>query len=237
MFNSFSSTKSTCCSTKSSNIPHPGRIAACPAPDLQQPATKATHTIGGNNIYIVSSSWWCAQKCPKHVEHIINAIKHSVASSWFFFSTQCEITLLPHAHRFPKVCLRASCACLSDKNIIEAKLRWRHWWVNTGKASLHGESTPATRGVSSEPTALTKNLQNIQDEQADQPTKKCATPHRVHVLLCWTSVVGSNSFFKMYVYGKCFVHCYRAHYGSKVLNLWSWWRRFSRLCTQYTQHT
>ena len=24
---------------------------------------------------------------PEHVEHIISAIKHSVASSWFFFST------------------------------------------------------------------------------------------------------------------------------------------------------
>ena len=39
-----------CCS---SNIPHPERIAGCPAPDLQQPATKASHTIGGNNTYIL----------------------------------------------------------------------------------------------------------------------------------------------------------------------------------------
>jgi len=34
------------------NIPHPGRITGCSAPDLQQPATKASHTIGGNNTYI-----------------------------------------------------------------------------------------------------------------------------------------------------------------------------------------
>ena len=30
------------------NIPHPERIADCPVPALQQPATKASHTIGGN---------------------------------------------------------------------------------------------------------------------------------------------------------------------------------------------
>ena len=44
----------------SSNIPHPECIASCPAPDLQQPVTKASHTIGGNNTHIVSSSWWWA---------------------------------------------------------------------------------------------------------------------------------------------------------------------------------
>ena len=70
---------------ESYNIPHPGRIACCPAPDLQQPATKASHNMGGNNTHIVSRSWWWTQKCPKHVEHIISAINHSVASSWFFF--------------------------------------------------------------------------------------------------------------------------------------------------------
>jgi hypothetical protein len=35
----------------SSNIPHPERIAGCPALDLQQPATKASHTIGGTNTH------------------------------------------------------------------------------------------------------------------------------------------------------------------------------------------
>ena len=44
----------------SSNIPHSGRIAYCPAPDPQQPATKAQHTIGSNKTHIVSSSWWWA---------------------------------------------------------------------------------------------------------------------------------------------------------------------------------
>ena len=41
---------------QSSNIPHSGRIAGCPAPDLQQPATKASHTIGRNNTHTASSS-------------------------------------------------------------------------------------------------------------------------------------------------------------------------------------
>ena len=45
---------------QSCNIPHSGRIACCPALDLRQPATKALHTIGGNNTHIVSSSWWWA---------------------------------------------------------------------------------------------------------------------------------------------------------------------------------
>ena len=41
---------------ESSKISHPESIAGCPAPDLQQPASKASHTIGGNNTHVVSSS-------------------------------------------------------------------------------------------------------------------------------------------------------------------------------------
>jgi len=67
----------------SSSFPHPRRIACCPAPDHRPPATKALHTICGNNTSIVSSSWWWAYTCEKHVEQIISAINHSVASSWF----------------------------------------------------------------------------------------------------------------------------------------------------------
>ena len=55
----------------------------CSTPNSRIPATKALHTICGNNTSIVSSSWWWAYECPKHVEQIIIAIKHSVASSWF----------------------------------------------------------------------------------------------------------------------------------------------------------
>jgi len=70
---------------ESHNFPHPGRIACCSAPNSRPPATKALHTICGSNTSIVSSSWWWAYKCPKHVEQIISAIKHSVASGWFSY--------------------------------------------------------------------------------------------------------------------------------------------------------
>ena len=69
---------------QSHNFPHPGRIACCSARNSRSPASKALHTIRGNNTIIVSSSWWWAYKCPKHVEQIISAINHSVASSWFY---------------------------------------------------------------------------------------------------------------------------------------------------------
>jgi hypothetical protein len=58
-------------------------LGRCCTPNSRPPATKALHTICGNNTSIVSSSWWWTYKCPKHVEHIISAIKHSAASSWF----------------------------------------------------------------------------------------------------------------------------------------------------------
>jgi hypothetical protein len=67
------------------NFPPPGRIACCSTPNSRPPATKALHTICGNNTSIVSSSWWWAYECPKHVEQIIIAIKHSVTSIWFSF--------------------------------------------------------------------------------------------------------------------------------------------------------
>ena len=79
-----------CCTTESCNIPLPGRIACCPAPDPPTTSNQALHTTGGSNTHTVSSSWWWTQKCPKHVQHIISAINHSVASSWFFFSTLCR---------------------------------------------------------------------------------------------------------------------------------------------------
>jgi len=52
----------------------------CPVCGLLQQA--ATFCI------ILSSSWWWAKWCPKHVEQAIrSAIKSSVASSWHFIST------------------------------------------------------------------------------------------------------------------------------------------------------
>jgi hypothetical protein len=69
-------------------------------------------------------------------------------------------------------------------------------------------------------------------KHADLPTRKGATSYRTHVFICWTAVVGNNSFSKMYVlvYARCFVQCYRSHYVIKVFILWSWLRRFLRLC-------
>ena len=69
--------------SKSHNFPHPGRIACCSTSNSRKPANKALHTICGNNTSIVSSCWWWAYECSKHVEKIISAIKHSVASNWF----------------------------------------------------------------------------------------------------------------------------------------------------------
>ena len=85
---------------QSQNFPHPERIACCSAPNSRPPATKALHIIFGNNTIVVLISWWWAYKCPKHVEQIISAINHSVASScfsslrpvicWGWFQTVCS---------------------------------------------------------------------------------------------------------------------------------------------------
>ena len=44
-----------CSSTESSYIPHSGSIACSPVPDLRRPATKALHTIVGNNTHTLYS--------------------------------------------------------------------------------------------------------------------------------------------------------------------------------------
>jgi len=71
-----------------SRLPHP----CCPAPDRRPPATKALHTICGNNTSIVSSSWWWAYKCPKHVEQIISAINQPFSSIQFVFRSTFVLT-------------------------------------------------------------------------------------------------------------------------------------------------
>ena len=74
-------------------------------------------------------------------------------------------------------------------------------WTGPGaKASLRGESTSVTRGVSSGRIAPTRNLQNIKDEHADQPArKKLVTPYRTHVLPMlkprgWKQLIFKNVF-------------------------------------------
>jgi len=59
---------------------------------------------------MVSSSWWWAYNCPKHVEKIISVIKHSVASSWFsslrlYYNTRTNI----HQNRPLHLNLSANC--------------------------------------------------------------------------------------------------------------------------------
>jgi hypothetical protein len=90
------------------------RIACCPAPDRQPPVTKTLHTICGNNKSIVSRSWWWAYKCPKHVEQIISAINHSVASSWFFFSTHVQRCTDKHTSNF--------CVCLFNGAVATTQI-------------------------------------------------------------------------------------------------------------------
>ena len=83
-------------SVESHNFPHPGRLACSCAPNSRPPANKALHTICGNNTSTVSSPWWWAYKCPKHVEQIMTAIKHSVASSRFPYPRSLLCLQDPH---------------------------------------------------------------------------------------------------------------------------------------------
>jgi hypothetical protein len=71
---------------------HPSSWTHSLMPCTWPPTTsnQALHTIGCNNTHIVSRSWWWAENCPKHVEHTISTINHSVTSSWFFFSTHMQ---------------------------------------------------------------------------------------------------------------------------------------------------
>ena len=50
---------------------------------------------------------------PKHVEHVISAIKHKLTSSWFFFSTQIPEILYHASFR-----MNVNCLTVLDKSII-----------------------------------------------------------------------------------------------------------------------
>jgi hypothetical protein len=92
------------CVRDEGNFPHPRLTDCCSAPNSRPPTTKALHTICGNNTSIVSSSWWWAYRCPKHVEQIIIAIKHSVASSWFS-SLRLYNDARTNIHQMQYICL------------------------------------------------------------------------------------------------------------------------------------
>jgi hypothetical protein len=55
--------------------------------------------------------------------------------------------------------------------------------------------------------------------------------------LCWAAMNGNDSFPKMNVHATCFVQCYRMHYVTKVLILWSCgWYAYAYIIYIYT-HT
>lgn len=70
-------------------------------------------------------------------------------------------------------------------------------------------------------SAPTRNLQNIKDRYSEQLTIESQ----------W---LGTTNLKKNYVYARCFVECYRAHYVIEVLILLSWqWRFYAYAYTIY----
>ena len=132
------------CFGHSSSFPHPGRTACWPAPDRRPPATKALHTTCDNNTSIVSSSWGWAYKCPKHVEQIISAISHSVASSWFFFSTLFTTLFISHSigsivsvWSFGLVLLIITTSVLKAAVYLSGSLLGQEWSYSLGAYGQH----------------------------------------------------------------------------------------------------
>jgi hypothetical protein len=101
-------------------------------------------------------------------------------------------------------------------------------WVGGGGGG-GGMHRPIARAVTTL-DVRTRHMQNIKYKPADQPAKKCVTPYRIHSLPLLNAVVGNNSFSKLYAHAGCFVRCCRGRYIIEVLILWSWQRRFLRLC-------
>ena len=52
----------------------------------------------GNKTHLVSSSWWWALKCPKHVARIISAIMHTFVSQFTFSDNKAKIHNQPDAN-------------------------------------------------------------------------------------------------------------------------------------------
>ena len=130
-----------CCS---SSFPHLGHIACCPAPDRRPPTTKALHTKCDNNTIIVSSSWWWACKCPKHVEQIMSAVKHSVASSCFpslssySFLSLSSLCLSQSLRTRYEGTFRSSCYTRRLYTSVQGKLLYQSNWPMFMSASQLG---------------------------------------------------------------------------------------------------
>jgi len=69
-----------------------------------------------NNTSIVSSSWWWAYKCPKHVEQVISAIRHSIASNGGFFSTLIQRCTDKHTSK-SATCLGTHCTIVRENSL------------------------------------------------------------------------------------------------------------------------
>ena len=59
--------------------------------------------------------------------------------------------------------------------------------------------------------------------------------HTITVMYClfWKTMGRNNSFSKRRIYAGGFVPCYRLHYETKVLILWSWQRCLLHLCLPF----
>jgi hypothetical protein len=75
-----------------------------------------------------------------------------------------------------------------------------------------------------------RNLQNIKYRHDDQPAQKRAEPYRIHMLQLLNRHSSKKLMLKNVCICKMFVQCCAAHYVIKLLILWSWQRRFLRLC-------
>ena len=106
----------------------PGR---CFTPNSRPSATKALHAICGNNTGIVSSSWWRTCKCPKYVEYIISAIKHSAESSWFsslrlYSDTRTDIHQIEQCvHFYYRTFTCNGCSCYFPLTVNRDVYLWR----------------------------------------------------------------------------------------------------------------
>jgi hypothetical protein len=116
---------------------------------------------------------------------------------------------------------------------VKHEKQQRRWQNNIEMKNWHikqASSQAGASGCSASITNLdapTRNSQNIKDKQLISPAKNVRRPTAPTCCFCWTTVVGNNSFSKMYVYLKRYMKCYRAHYVTEVF---SWYRSFLRLC-------
>ena len=102
---------------------------------------------GGSCSSSFPHPWWWAYKCPKHVEQIVSAINHSVASSWFS-SLRTQVLL----------CLAMLSGRLwTDAYEYVALVEWwptekpRSTWKETGPSAAYSITNPKWTSLWSNP--------------------------------------------------------------------------------------